>query len=373
MSRIESLNMLLDTQGKDYLAEEYGKVIDNIEKTTISAQLKNRDLSGTPSSGSVEAKRFVNATSNEYGTARSGRKGASVKAKPVVIPIDIDREIIEEIEEKDVSLYGVESIVSRRVSNHGKAMTRELERAFFDEALQEGNEVTFASATDIDKLEEIIQKIETIQNNFVDGVPRDMISVVLSTFEYSKIRSYLDNTARNANVNTATAEFGTYHGVRVYSSVYLPVGCTHIAMVDGSIAQPVLPKVYNAKNIELSNAIGFGIFYYYGTKVVTPDLVFFAGNFATGLNDLTVTSVAGTNTGNTKVTVTPNKTKANHYVYKTASTITMPSKYDDVSSWDLWDGTSDITATTGNPIAIVEANKYNKAIKGGQATVTSKA
>lgn len=63
MARISSLNMLLDTEGKDLLAEEYGKVIENIEKTAISGQLKNTDLSGTPTSGTVEAKRFVNASS----------------------------------------------------------------------------------------------------------------------------------------------------------------------------------------------------------------------------------------------------------------------------------------------------------------------
>lgn len=370
MARIESLNMLLDTTGKDYLAESYGKVIENIEKTAISAQLKNRDLSGTPESGSVEAKRFVNAESNEYGTARTGRAGVAIKVKPVIIQIDNDREIIEEIEEKDVSLCGVDSVVSRRVSNHARAMTRELERAFFDEALQEGNEVNFTAATDIAKLEEIIQKVETVQNDFVDGVPRDMISVVLSTSEYSKIRSYLD--AGNANVDTSAAEFSIYHGVRVYSSVYLPEGCSHIAMCEGAIAQPVLPKVYNAKPIELSNAIGFGIFYYYGTKVVMPDLVFFAGDFATGLNDLTVTSAAGAAVGDTKVTVSPAKARTNHYVYKTADTVTMPSAYDDVSEWNAWNGAADITATTGNEIAIVEANKYDKAIKGGKATVVAK-
>ena len=103
-----------------------------------------------------------------------------------------------------------------------------------------------------------------------------------------------------------------------------------------------------------------------------PDLVFFAGDYATGLNDLVVTSQEGTASGDTKVTVTPAKAKANHYVYKTDTAITMPSKYDDVSTWNAWDAVSDITATTGNKIAIVEANKYGKAIKGGQTTVTSK-
>lgn len=60
MARIASLSVLLTDEGNDFLAEQYGKVIENIEKTTISGALKNTDLSGTPTSGSVEAKRFTN-------------------------------------------------------------------------------------------------------------------------------------------------------------------------------------------------------------------------------------------------------------------------------------------------------------------------
>lgn len=65
----------------------------------------------------------------------------------------------------------------------------------------------------------MIQKIETTKNDFVNGVPRDMISVVLNPSIYAKIRNYLDNTANNANVNTAVAEFGVFHGVKIYNSV----------------------------------------------------------------------------------------------------------------------------------------------------------
>lgn len=79
-----------------------------------------------------------------YGTARAANKGDAVKAKPVTVAINIDKEIIEEIEEKAVSLYGVDNVVSRRVANHGKSMERELERAFFAEASSAGMKYCFA-------------------------------------------------------------------------------------------------------------------------------------------------------------------------------------------------------------------------------------
>ena len=272
MARIQSLGMLLEQGGKDYLAEEYGKVIENIEKTTISGALKNTDLSGTPASGSVEAKRFINSASKDYGTARSANKGDQVKAKPVTIAINVDKEIIEEIEEKDVSLYGVDGVVARRVANHGKSMTRELERAFFAEAVSAGSALETEKTAINEKIEALIQQIENTKNDYVDGVDRDMISVVCDTATYGELRAFLDNT-NNANVATDAAEFGRFHGVKVYSSVYLPAGTKAVGMVDGAVAQPVLPTVADPEKIQLSNAIGFGIFYSYGTKAVMPDLI----------------------------------------------------------------------------------------------------
>lgn len=273
MARIASLSVLLTDEGNDFLAEQYGKVIENIEKTTISGALKNTDLSGTPTSGSVEAKRFTNAESKDYGTARAANKGDQVKAKPVTVKIDVDKEIVEEIEEKDVSLYGVDSVVEKRTANHGKSMRRELERAFFKEATTAGTELVTDKAVINEKVEALIQQIENTKNEFVDGVDRELISVTLSTAKYGEMRDFLDKS-QNSNVDTSKAEFGTFHGVRIYSSVYLPEGTDMVAMVDGSIAQPVLPTVAKPEKIQLSNAIGFGLFYSYGTKAVTPDLIY---------------------------------------------------------------------------------------------------
>ena len=138
MARIESLSQILTTSGKDYLAEVYGKVIENIQKQAISERLKNTELSGLPSSGSVEAKRFTNTSSQAYGTARSGGEGQKNKVKPVTISIDQDKELIHEVEYKDVMLYGVDGLIQKKASQDQGSMTRELERAFFAEAVKEG-------------------------------------------------------------------------------------------------------------------------------------------------------------------------------------------------------------------------------------------
>ena len=99
-TRIDSLNVLLDgsSDGKMLLKEAYDGVIANVQKGTVSSKIKNTDLSGDPSAGTVEAKRFVNASSQPYGTARTAAKGTAVKGKTVTVAIDTNREFVEEIE-----------------------------------------------------------------------------------------------------------------------------------------------------------------------------------------------------------------------------------------------------------------------------------
>lgn len=274
MARIDSLSIYLDGDStKDKLAESYGKVIDNIEQTTLSARLKNSDLSGDPTTGTVEAKRIQNTDSQAYGTARSGNKGQHVLADPVVIAIDKDKELINEVEEKDVKLYGVSGIIEKKAALNQRSMMRELERAFFAEAKTAGSDAAAAGANLAEKIEAIVQSIETTKNDYVDGVPRDMIHVVMTPKTYGQFRNYLDTTVNNANVNTAAAEAGTFHGVSVYSSTYLPSGAEVIAMVEGAVAQPVMTTIAQPEKIQFSNAYGFGIFYSYGTKAVMPELI----------------------------------------------------------------------------------------------------
>ena len=280
MPRITALNILLDTSGQDYLAELYGRVIEGVQKALVSTGMKNMDLSGDPVSGSVEAKRFVNATSKAYGTARTAGKGDSVKAKPVTVSINTDKEIVEELEEKDVRLYGVDGVLDRRAGNHILRMAAELDNAFFAAAAGSANALNLSGySTVAEELEAIIQECETTQNDFVDGVPRSMMHLVLSPKYYGKIRNDLDRQTNNANVDTAAEEFNVWHGVRAYSCVHLPSGCDYILLVDGAVAQPVMADQYVAEKIPLSNAYGIELFYHYGTAVVTPDLIFKKGTF----------------------------------------------------------------------------------------------
>lgn len=275
MARITALSILTqDGEGKEYLAELYGKTIENVQKNLVSFGMKNVDLSGDPASGSVEAKRFVNATSQAYGTARAAGAGNKVKAKPVIVAIKSDSEIVEEIEEKDTRLYGVDGLLDRRAANHVLRMAAELDTEFFSVAAANAVVVEIAEGTAIeDELEQVIQECENTKNDFVDGVPRSMMHLVLNTAYYGKVRNNLDKQTRS-NVDTTAEEFYTWHGVECKSCVNLPAGVKYLLMVDGAVAQPIMANQYTAEKIPLSEAYGVSLFYHYGTEAVTPDLIF---------------------------------------------------------------------------------------------------
>lgn len=91
------------------------------------------------------------------------------------------------------------------------------------------------------------------------------------------------------------------------------------------------------------------------------------------LKTLTVTSAAGTASGTTKLTVTPTKASGNLYKYKAAAAATPVTYGQNVQTWTAWNGTDDITATTGQVVTVVECGSDYKAVGSGNATVTAKA
>ncbi|MFQ7076464.1 MAG: hypothetical protein ACLRSW_00100 [Christensenellaceae bacterium] len=183
-----------------------------------------------------------------YGTARAGGKGDKLKAKPVTVAIDTNEEIIEEVEEKDVSLYGVEGLVTRRVSNHEMVMKKSLEKSFFACAAAHC-EVFTTKETAIEKIvEAAVQQVENTKNEYVDGVPREYISVTLNTTAYGELAEYFDKVQNPGDYNTATGKVRVFHNVKCYSSTDLPAGVKFIVMVDGAVAQPVSERMQRCKN-----------------------------------------------------------------------------------------------------------------------------
>ena len=276
MARTKALNITLSgSTEKEQLAEIYGAVIENVAKGSVSSALKSQNLSGDPAAGSVEVKRFANAESKEYGTARGAGKGDSVKAKPITVNLDQHKEIVEEIEEFDANKYGVPGILAKRVGNHVGSMERELDTAFFSVAVSGGTQFTPTKTKKIQQLEEVVAAIENIKNVYVDGVDREDIAVTVSVNWASEIRNELDELAQGEAYSNGI--IGKLHGFDVYTSNRLPDGVNAVAMRYEAIAQPCMVSQYSKEKIPLSNAIAAELFYDYGTKAVTEDLIKYIG------------------------------------------------------------------------------------------------
>lgn len=92
------------------------------------------------------------------------------------------------------------------------------------------------------------------------------------------------------------------------------------------------------------------------------------------LKELTIMSTEGTATGTTTVTVSPAKEEGNSYKYKMAANPTIPAVGQECKTgYTVWDGSSDITATAGQKIVIVEVDSAGKCVGAGIAVVTAKA
>jgi len=272
MAKQDAINIFLsDGTTEDKLTESYAELIDMVQKGAISSQIKNVNLSGDPESGSVEVRRLETSASKAYGTARTASEGDAIGNNGVTINLSNDKEIVEEVEWKDIQLYGIDGILSKRAVNHQLAMIRELDTAFFTEAEADGSEETISSSDIEDRVEELIQSVETTANDNVDGVDRDMIVLTLKPDVYGELRNYIDTLPNPVDGGVDVKKF---HDVRVFSNNRQTKDA--ICMVVGSVAQPVVAQPYAVDRIPLSNAMAVELFYSYGTQAVMADLIKYA-------------------------------------------------------------------------------------------------
>lgn len=274
MARQNALDIYVSSESeKDQLAETYGEVIEAVQKGAISEQIKNKNYSGDPTTGSVEISRFANATVNDLGTARTNGKGDKLSNKgKVTVNVDTDKEIVEEFSKKDLKLHGVSGIAEKRKTNHIKRMIAYLDTQFFAKAEAEGTELTIPVEykTIAEKLEALIQSVETTTNDYVDGVDRDMLVVTVTPKVFGALANYIDSVPNS--INGLNDEL--FHKVRIFSNHRQTKDA--ICMIDGAVAQLVTTDEYDVEKIPLSNNFGLELFFSKGTKAVMPDLIKFA-------------------------------------------------------------------------------------------------
>ena len=273
----ESLNVLqVDANTKALLEQAYGALVQNYQRQTISQVMRNQNLSGTLTSGSVRAARYANSQSQPYGTARAAGKAQELKEKKVLVEIKEYLEISEEFEEFDQrTMPGfLQEVISGRNTNHSDTMARDRESDFFAAGRASGTRAAPNGTTPDVQFENLVLNVTTLQNEFFHGIDRGMIYVVMSDAAYSAFRISINREMQNANVNTAAENFIMHNGVRVFPSPYLPPGVNRMAMARGAIAMPQLVLPYRVSQDPYSYAVILKTAYAMTAAAVMPDTIF---------------------------------------------------------------------------------------------------
>ncbi len=268
----EALNVMLqDGTTKDNLKQVLNGVLENVSARAVSEQIKAKNGSGNPEGGTIEYKRFVNAELKDKGTAREAGKGDKVKNKPVKVYIDDDKEIVEELQGKDVKLYGIDGMAEKRKVNHQSAIIRYLDREFFKEVLK-GTKIT-AKDTVQSSIDELLENARTLKNDFIDGIESDLLVIVVDSKYRKEMKKILDELPNGTDPKEQA--IGMYDSVRVYESTRMPEGVRAVVMMDGAIAQPYYVSEYGAEKIPFDDAVALEDFLYKGTKALMEDTIFY--------------------------------------------------------------------------------------------------
>lgn len=153
----------------------------------------------------------------------------------------------------------------------------------------------------------------------------------------------------------------------VYEDVDVTKGAMPGSVVEkGVVIESRLPVAIDSDAKSALGALGF-VFVGEG-EAIRPE-------YPAELTALTVSSVAGTASGDTKITVSGYTKKAGEsYKYKVADT-TAPSilagQIPD-STWTAWDGDDDITAASDKKITVIVLSAFGEAKASGNATVVAK-
>jgi hypothetical protein len=264
-----------NTVDKDDLAVQYGSVKGTVFAKFISQQYKNTDYLGGEAirGGTIKVRRFKSSAVQAYGTARSAAAGNKVVNYGVDVLIDTDKELAEELTGKDLALYnagGLGDLFASRKSDYAIAIGEALETDYFLKLQTAAAVVDLSASTTIQaKVMQLIQYLESRTGNNVKKVDREDMVLMLSPEFYDNLAIYLLTLP---NPREGGADIKTFMGVETVRAVRQGVDCT--IQHRGSVAQPVVLGEARVEQLPLSDEKALYLPFYFGTKVVMPDLVF---------------------------------------------------------------------------------------------------
>ena len=221
----------------------------------------------------------------------------------------------------------------------------------------------------------VLSDLNGVHFDYLEGLVTTKVtaSVSFTLASMSKEDLALALGAATVSGDTITVKFGIESSDFTNVALILPI-------LDGGYVVAELPKAFSTGGLSISTSkasVGGLSCTMTGYKsladsTIQPINLYRILPSGGSLASITVTSAAGTASGDTKLTLTGyTPGTGESYVYKvdtTAPTIAYGAVPD--YTWSAWNGTSDITAATGKKITVVSINQ-NGAVAAGSATVTA--
>ncbi len=270
-----SLNVFTDLsqETKDQLKDVLAGVIENIQVTAVSEKIKNKKGSGDPEGGSITYKRLANATLQPKGTARTAGHGNPLEDENVIINLDDDKEIVEELQQKDVKLLGIAGLAEKRMGNFAKRVSAYLDTKFFATAKTAGTAYAGAKTDIKDIVDEMIVSAKTTSSKYIDGIDAEDLVIVLDAQARKAMKNELDALPNGTEAKNGL--IGMYDSIEVHESNRLGQNVHAFVMLKESVAEPWYVSEYNAEKIPLDDAIALENFLYCGCGALNAEAIYY--------------------------------------------------------------------------------------------------
>ena len=223
----------------------------------------------------------------------------------------------------------------------------------------------------------VLSDLNGVHFDYLEGVVTTKVTASVSFTLASMSKEDLALALGGATVtgDKITVKFGLEESDFVNVALILPI-------LDGGFVVAELPKSLSTGGLSISTskaAVG-GLsctmtgYRSLADSTIEPINLYRIAPSGGQLASITVASAAGTNSGTTKLTLSDYTLPSGaSYVYKTASGTAPTIGYRETPdyTWTAWNGSADITATTGHKITVAAVSQ-DGAIAAGSATVTAK-
>lgn len=283
INRQPSLNVWTDLSDNelDALKEVLAGVVENIQVSAVSEAIKNKRGSGDPEGGSIVYKRLKNATLKAKGTARTAAHGDYLEDENIVILLNDDKEIVEELQKKDVKLLGIPALAEKRAANFKKRVAAYLDTKFFATAKTAGTAYT-GNSTDVkDIIDDMIVTAKTTASDYIDGIDAEDLVIVLDAEYRKEMKNALDVLPQGTKPENGL--IGRYDSIDVHESNRLGSGVHAFVMLKESVAEPWYVSEYNVEKIPLDDAVALESFLYCGAGALNPEAIYYCADSTSGV------------------------------------------------------------------------------------------